>query len=433
MSETQVPEFSRQSRSSLPSGALQDPWQTPLEALDVSDSRLYQQDAWRPYFERLRREDPVHFTPVSPFGPYWSMTRFEDILHVESHHEIFSSYPTIAIGDSPAGETIENFIAMDPPRHDQQRMTVAGVVAPRNLARLEPVIRAHAADILDGLPDGNETFDWVESVAIELTTRMLATLFDFPFADRRKLTYWSDLSIGSPETTGADEGPPAEDVQAGLQDMANTFMGLWAERAAADPSGRNDLITMLAHGPSTKDMITRPLEFLGNIMLLIVGGNDTTRNSISGGVLALNEFPGEYDKLRSDRSLIPNMVSEIIRWQTPVLHMRRTLKRDYAYQGRQLRAGDKVVMWYISGNRDEAAHDDADRLIIDRPKARHHVSFGFGVHRCMGNRLAEMQLRIVWEEIMARFRHIEVVGPEKRLKSNFIRGIRELPVRAHRY
>jgi len=433
MSEIQVPELSGQGRSSLPSGDLQDPWQTPLEALDVSDSRLYQQDAWRPYFERLRREDPVHFTPASPFGPYWSMTRFEDIVHVESHHEIFSSYPTIAIGDSPTGETIENFIAMDPPRHDQQRMTVAGVVAPRNLARLEPVIRAHAADILDSLPDGNETFDWVESVSIELTTRMLATLFDFPFEDRRKLTYWSDLSIGSPETTGADEGPPVEDVQAGLQDMANTFMGLWAERAAADPSGRNDLITMLAHGPSTKDMISRPLEFLGNIMLLIVGGNDTTRNSISGGVLALNQFPGEYDKLRGDRSLIPNMVSEIIRWQTPVLHMRRTLKTDYEYQGRQLRAGDKVVMWYISGNRDETAHDDADRLIIDRPNARHHVSFGFGVHRCMGNRLAEMQLRVVWEEIMARFRHIEVTGPEKRLKSNFIRGIRELPVRVHRH
>jgi cytochrome P450 len=270
-------------------------------------------------------------------------------------------------------------------------------------------------------------------VSIELTTRMLATLFDFPFEDRRKLTYWSDLSIGSPETTGADEGPPREEAMAGLQDMANTFMGLWAERAAADPSGRNDLITMLAHGETTRDMVTRPLEFLGNIMLLIVGGNDTTRNSISGGVLALNQFPEEYDKLRADPSLIPNMVSEIIRWQTPVLHMRRTVKADTALGGKTLRAGDKVVMWYVSGNRDEAMHADADRLVIDRPNARQHVSFGFGVHRCMGNRLAELQLRIVWEEITKRFHTVEVVGPEKRLKSNFIRGIRELPVRVHRH
>jgi cytochrome P450 len=435
----------------LPTGALPDPWTTPLDKLDVSDSRLYQQDAWRPYFERLRREDPVHFTADSPFGPYWSVTTHEDIRYVESHHEVFSSFPTIAIGDSPNDEYIENFIAMDPPKHEQQRKTVAGVVAPRNLVQLEPVIRTHVAEILDALPDGGEVFDWVDTVSIELTTRMLATLFDFPFEDRRKLTHWSDISIGSPETTGMDEGFSQEEVHAGLNDMAATFMGLWAERAAADPADRNDLITMLAHGNDTRDMIQRPLEFLGNIMLLIVGGNDTTRNSISGGVLALNQFPDQLDKLNACGTnlgraalasgelrsplvakLIPNMVAEIIRWQTPVLHMRRTLKADYEYAGRQMKAGDKVVLWYISANRDEAVHEDADRLVIDRPTARQHASFGFGIHRCMGNRLAEMQLRVVWEEIVKRFSFIEVTGPERRLKSNFIRGIRELPVRVHR-
>ncbi|MEQ8858995.1 MAG: cytochrome P450 [Pseudomonadales bacterium] len=427
----------------LPSGELPDPWSTPLEQLDVSDSRLYQQDAWRPYFQRLREEDPVHFTAASPFGPYWSITRHADIRHVESNHQVFSSFPTIAIGDSPNGEYIENFIAMDPPRHEQQRKTVAPVVAPRNLVALEPVIRGHASDILDQLPADGEVFDWVDTVSIELTTRMLATLFDFPFADRRKLTYWSDISIGSPESTGMDEGFSAKEVQDGLTDMANTFMTLWAERAAADPTGRNDLITMMAHGNDTRDMISRPLEFLGNIMLLIVGGNDTTRNSITGGVLALNQFPEEYDKLRAsvsqgasvsqnDTALIPNMVSEIIRWQTPVLHMRRTLKEDYEYQGKCMKAGDKVVLWYISGNRDESVHADADRLLIDRDTARQHASFGFGIHRCMGNRLAEMQLRVVWEEIVKRFDAVEVAGPERRLKSNFIRGIRELPVRLRR-
>jgi len=417
----------------LPTGPLQDPQTTALEALDVSDSRLYQQDAWRPYFERLRREDPVHYTADSPFGAYWSITKHDDIRHVESHHEVFSSFPTIAIGDSPTGETIENFIAMDPPKHEQQRKTVAGVVSPRNLVKLEPVIRGHAEDILDGLPRDGVEFDWVDRVSIELTTRMLATLFDFPFEDRRKLTYWSDISIGSPETTGMDEGYSAQEVQEGLNDMAATFMGLWSERSAADPSGRIDLITMLAHGDDTRDMISRPLEFLGNIMLLIVGGNDTTRNSITGGVLALNQFPEEYDKLQADPDVIPNMVSEIIRWQTPVLHMRRTLKSDYEYAGRQMKAGEKVVLWYISGNRDEDVHTDADRLIIDRKSARQHASFGFGIHRCMGNRLAEMQLRVVWEEIHKRFRFVEVTGPERRLKSNFIRGIREMPVRLHRH
>lgn len=429
--EIRVPEGATE-RAELPSGEFPDPWASPLEGIDVSDSRLYQQDAWRPYFERLRAEDPVHYTAQSPFGAYWSVTTHEHIMQVESQPEIFSSFPTIAIGDSPDGQYIENFIAMDPPKHDQQRMAVAPLVAPRNLMALEPVIRGHVCDILDDLPDDGVEFDWVDRVSIELTTRMLATLFDFPFEDRRKLTYWSDLSIGSPETTGMDEGASMEEVQAGLTDMANTFMGLWMERAAADPTNRNDLITMLAHSEETKDMISRPLEFLGNIMLLIVGGNDTTRNSISGGVLALNQFPDEYAKLRTDHELIPNMVSEFVRWQTPVLHMRRSLVKDYELAGKKMKAGEKVVMWYISANRDESRHPDADRLIIDRPDARKHASFGFGVHRCMGNRLAEMQLRTLWEEIMKRFQFIEVTGPERRLKSNFIRGIVELPVRLHR-
>jgi cytochrome P450 len=419
-------------RVTLPRGALPDPWTTPLTDLDVSDSRLYQQDAWRPYFERLRKEDPVHYTPASPFGPYWSITTHDDIRHVESHHEVFSSFPTIAIGDSPDDKYIENFIAMDPPKHEQQRKTVVPVVAPRNLVKLEPVMRGHVREILDGLPDGGEAFDWVDRVSIELTTRMLATLFDFPFEQRRKLTYWSDISIGSPESTGMDEGFSIAEVQAGLNDMATTFMGLWAERAAAAPGERNDLITMLAHGQDTRDMVTRPLEFLGNIMLLIVGGNDTTRNSISGGVLAMNQFPEAFEQVRANPALIPNLVAEIIRWQTPVLHMRRTLKTDYEYAGKGMKAGEKVVMWYISGNRDESVHTDPERLVVDRATARQHVSFGFGIHRCMGNRLAEMQLRVVWEEIVQRFRFIEVTGPETRLKSNFIRGIRSLPVRLHR-
>ena len=420
-------------RIALPTGPLPDPATAPLADIDVSDSRLYQLDLWRPYFERLRRDDPVHYTEESMFGPYWSITKFKDIMQVESNHEAFSSFPTIAIGDSPNGQYIENFISMDPPKHDQQRRAVTGVVSPRNLMALEPLIRQHATDILDQLPDDGVTFDWVDAVSIELTTRMLATLFDFPFEDRRKLTYWSDISIGSPETTGMDEGPEPNDVLEGLNDMATTFMGLWAERAASDPAGRNDLITMLAHGETTKDMVERPLEFLGNIMLLIVGGNDTTRNSISGGVLGLNQFPEEYDKLRANRDLIPNMVSEIVRWQTPVLHMRRTLSRDLEFSGKSMKKGDKVVMWYISGNRDDSVHENPDRLIIDRANARHHVAFGFGVHRCMGNRLAEMQLRIIWEEIMNRFSWVEVLGEETRLKSNFIRGIKALPVRLHRW
>jgi cytochrome P450 len=260
-------------------------------------------------------------------------------------------------------------------------------------------------------------------VSIELTTQMLATLFDFPFEDRRKLTRWSDVATALPGTIVETEMERRNE----LLECLEYFTRLWNERVNAPPG--SDLISMLAHGKDTRDM--EPMEFLGNLILLIVGGNDTTRNSITGGVLALNENPGEYDKLKADTSLIPNMVAEIIRWQTPLAYMRRTAVQDTELGGKQIKAGDRVLMWYVSGNRDEEMIDRPNEFIIDRAKARHHLSFGFGIHRCMGNRLAEMQLRVVWEEIMKRFDKIEVVGEPVRVFSPFVKGYTDLPVRVH--
>ena len=405
---------------------LPDPWTTPLEQIDVSDPRLYEQDAWRPYFERLRKEDPVHYLADSPFGPFWSVTRFEDIVAVDSNHGVFSSEPFIILGDRGDDLPTENFISMDPPKHDVQRRAVQPVVAPQNLAQMESLIRSRVETILDSLPVG-ESFDWVDAVSISLTTQMLATLFDFPFEERHKLTYWSDIAAGSPEISGGDVDQ--EERYVGLVECLETFTRIWHDRKGRE--GGFDLISLLQRDPNTADMVERPMEYLGNIGLLIVGGNDTTRNSVTGGVLALNQNPAEYDKLRADHSLIPGMVSEIIRWQTPLAHMRRTAKEDVEFQGRQIKKGDKVVMWYLSGNRDEAAIENADSFIIDRANPRHHISFGFGIHRCMGNRLAEMQLRILWEEIMRRFSLVEVVGEPERVKSNFVRGYKSLPVKLH--
>jgi cytochrome P450 len=401
-----------------------------LEDIDVSLPGRFRDDDWHDWFARLRKEDPVHYCRDSVNGAYWSVTKHADIKAVDTNHEIFSSEAGgVAIVDPrEEDKAVENFIAMDPPRHDEQRKTVTPSVAPTNLATMEPLIRERVIDILDNLPVG-ETFNWVDKVSVELTARMLATLFDFPYEDRRKLVYWSDITTNVPQVTGIEID--MEERQAGLQECALTFYQLWQERAAAEP--KFDLISMLAHGESTKDLISDPMKLLGNIILLIVGGNDTTRNSISGGVIALNEYPDEYQKLRDDAALIPNMVSEMIRWQTPVIHMRRTALKDFDLNGKDIKKGDKVIMWYLSGNRDESVFPDADRLIIDRQNARQHVSFGFGVHRCMGTRLAEMQLRVLWEEIQNRFRKVEIVGEIKRLPNNFIRGISDVPVVLHPY
>ena len=323
----------------------------------------------------------------------------------------------------------KNFIAMDEPEHSIQRNAVAPSVAPKNLAELEPLIRERAIDILENLPVG-ETFNWVQEVSIELTARMLTTILDFPYDQRHKLVQWSDLATDVPQVTGKE----GTDMQARYDELMNcaaAFYQLWVSKSGQPPSF--DLISMLQNNPETARMNEDMELFLGNMLLLIVGGNDTTRNSISGGVMALNQFPDEYQKLRDDRSLIPNMVSEIIRWQTPVIHMRRTALEDRELGGQQIKKGDKVIMWYLSGNRDESVFEDPDRLIIDRPNARAHVAFGFGVHRCMGNRMAELQLRVLWEEIMERFHTVEVVGDITRLPNNFIRGIKEVPVRVHVY
>ena len=396
---------------------------TALEDFDVSSAKLMQADQHWDYFARLRDEAPVHYCKDSMFGPYWSITRFADIMEIEKNWQDFSSDLGITLGDRPEDFSTPNFIGMDPPKHDQQRQTVQGVVAPMNLKKMESLIRQRAVNILDSLPVG-ETFNWVDLVSVELTTQMLATIFDFPFENRYKLTYWSDMA-----TSGELAGGPTPEAErrAALLECLEYFTKLREKRGNEAP--KIDLLSMLAHGKDTQNM--PPMEFLGNLVLLIVGGNDTTRNSISGGVLALNQNPDEYAKLRADHSLIPNMVSEIIRWQTPLAFMRRTVTRDLEFRGQRLRKGDKLAMWYVSGNRDERVIPDPNRFWIDRPNARHHLSFGFGLHRCMGNRLAEMQLRVLWEEIMQRFSFVEVVGEPERVQSSFVRGYASLPVKLH--
>ena len=410
-----------------------DPQTLPLAESNPGNGDWFEQNKALDLFTRLRREDSVHFTPESQFGPYWSLTNFADVKFVDTHQELFSSdimNGGIRLGGQPLTEPppdlfhLPMFIMQDQPVHDEQRKVVAPMFTAQRLAAMGDLIRQRAGAILDGLPRG-ETFNWVREVSVELTGQMLATLFDVPQEDRHKLIHWSDTveRIGDPDYFET----PAEGF-AEIWKCFEYFNEFWQQRQAASTPGE-DLISFLAQGEATKHMA--PNEFLGNVLLLIVGGNDTTRNSITAGVQALNQFPEQYDKLKGNIDLIPNMVSEIVRWQSPVAHMCRTAMDDVEVGGKTIRKWDKVAIWYLSGNRDAAHFADADRLIIDRANVRQHLAFGYGIHRCLGNRLAEMQLTILWQEIMQRFAHVEVVGEAKYLNSSFIRGITELPVRVH--
>ena len=397
----------------------------PLESIDPANPDYFVEDTVGHYFARLRRDDPVHRSVSPIFGPYWSITRYQDIMAVDTNHAVFSSDWSrggIVLTDQPEGEKLQMFIAMDPPRHDEQRKAVTPIVAPPNLAKMEGLIRERTCRVLDSLPR-NETFNWVDKVSIELTTLMLATLFDFPLEDRRLLTWWSDVATMN-KAINPNALEPHERM-AELGKMLAYFTRLWNERVNAPPT--SDLISMLAHGPATRNM--SPLEYMGNLVLLIVGGNDTTRNSMTGGLLALHNHPDQWTRLRANPALVESLVPEIVRWQTPLAYMRRTALKDCEVGGKLIKAGDKVAMWYLSGNRDDSAIDDADRFIIDRARPRQHLSFGFGIHRCVGNRIADLQLRVLWEELLRRGLEIELMGEPKRVRSSFVHGFTQMPVR----
>ena len=405
-------------------------YNTPLEDLDPSNALLWPNEEYWPIFERMRDEDPLHWCKAAwesedrsnnapPIGPYWSVTRYEDIMAIDTDHKRFSSEPSIVLPNQAEDFTLPMFIAMDQPKHDVQRKTVAPIVSPMSLGEMSKLIRERTQYVLDTVPIGEE-FDWVDTVSIELTTMMLATLFDFPFEDRRKLTRWSDVATAGPET-GIVESE--EQRRAELMECVEYFMGLWQQRLGGNG---HDLITMLANGEETKDMDT--MEYLGNLILLIVGGNDTTRNSMSASIYSTNLFPSEWDKVKANRDLIPNAVAEIIRWQTPLAYMRRTALEDVEMHGKTIKKGDKVAMWYVSGNRDERKFEDPNTLLVDRANARNHISFGFGIHRCFGNRLAELQLQILWDEMMKRFSKVEVIGEPSRNVSSFVKGYTKMNV-----
>lgn len=396
-----------------------------LATLDVSRGELYAADSWRPLFKQLRHEAPVHYCPESFFGPYWSVTRHADVIEVESHPEIYSSsweHGGIVIFDmQDTNVQLRMFIAMDDPEHAEQRMTIAPAVAPARLKELATPLRERTGKLLDSLPVG-VPFDWVEKVSIELTTQMLAILLDFPWEERHKLPIWSDwaakIDIGPDPVLNAER-------EKHVFEMAAAFKKLFDQRKAEPPKG--DLLSVMAHSAAMANLDEQ--RFMGNIALLVVGGNDTTRNSMSGLIEQINKYPDEWEKLKANPALASTAATETIRLQTPICHMRRTVVQDTVLGGEQLKKGDKVVLWYNSANRDEEVFPDGDRWDVNRENSRRMLSWGYGIHRCLGSRLAELQLQTLIEEIIKRDMKIEMIGEPERIPSCFTRGNHHMMVK----
>lgn len=395
-----------------------------LETIDPSRADRFADQSIHALMKRLREEAPVHYCAHSEHGPFWSITRHADIREIELQPERFSSsYQRggVSLIQPPGTESLVTFIQMDPPDHGPRRQVLVPAFSAQEMTRLSENIRRRTCDLLDQLPRG-ETFDWVPEVSVRLTTDMLATLFDFPWEDRHLLSEWTDWIVSFDRIR---EDPHRRMEKMG--EMAAYFLRLWQERASTPQAP--DLLSRMIHSGALGQMDAP--EFLGNMATLVVGGNDTTRNTMSGLAIAFDQWPEEREKLYADPGLVITAVPEAIRWQTPAAHMRRTVTEDTEFRGKALKVGDSVVMWYISGNRDETVFQDPDRFIADRKNARDHIAFGYGIHRCLGARLAELQLRILLEEMATRNIIVQRAGPVVREAHPFLTNVLSVPVQLH--
>ena len=396
----------------------------PLNPIDVSQNSLYVEDTWREPFAQLRAEAPLSWREESPFGPYWSAVTHDLVSEVELRHDVFSSRwdkGNITIAESVNGQGFPNFIAQDQPIHTAQRRVIAPAFSPSQMLKLDKQVKERTKALLDDLPVG-ETFDWVERVSIPQTLGMLCILFDMPFEEWRDIKRWSDWASGV-SADNLNEEYFAQ-FMAQMGEMLERFDRELEDRRGKPPS--DDLLSRMVHSEAMGQM--EPMERIANIALLIVGGNDTTRNSMSALVEAFDTYPEELERLRADPKLIPNAAQEIVRWQSPVTHMRRTALADTELGGQTIKAGEKVVMWYISANRDEAVFADAERFDVGRSNARRHLGFGHGIHRCVGAKLAEDQLATLIGEIVSRGWKLVPEGAPTRLPSPFLHGFTSVPV-----
>ena len=399
--------------------------------VDLGNPDLYVSGVPHEVFTWLRREDPVHWNPVTNGRGFWSITKYDDIVAISKNPEVFSSarehgghriYDENIVGTAGMGaeETDAPFISMDPPEHNRYRRMISPGFGPSRLKALEGQIHDRVCNILDRLGARKEC-EFVTEVAAELPIQVLAELLGIPQADRLKLFDWSNSMIAEDDPE-LRKGP--EETAADVRAMIEYSGRLWEERVA-NPGP--DLISMLIHPDADGEVMSKE-RYLGTFILLVAAGNETTRNSISGGLITLARFPEQRQRLADNPALYGTAAAEIIRYVSPIMHMRRTAIADSVVRGKTIRCGDKVIMWYVSANRDEQIFTNPFGFDLTRAEAT-QLGFGVGQHFCLGARLAELQLRIFFTEFLRRYPNAEPSGPIRRMRSNFVAGIKEMPVR----
>lgn len=397
----------------------------PIDTFNPSDPLIYFHQLHDSMFARLRRERPVHYCAHSDFGPFWSITRYRDIVEIESNPEVFSSTGGFTIVDIPQSPTARSFMTMDPPEHREVRQAVTPLASLNNLKMLESVISELVSQTLDGLPL-REPFDWVSRVSVEITIKVLAVMMGVPQSDSSKLQKWSDLASTIPQP-----GAKVTDLQSYYQELQECRF--YIERLCTEMAGRNDLFniaSMLVNSKQSRSLSNE--EVFLNMLILLLAGNDTTRHSLTGGALFVEQNPDQLAMFYANPDLLSPFVSEVIRYQTPVAHMRRTAKSDVDFHGHSIKKGDKVILWYVSANRDEDEIETPGRFNINRKDHDHHLAFGHGPHRCIGKNIALLELKLFWAEMARRKLKVRTLGPPERVKSCIVNGYSSLMVQLER-
>ncbi len=396
-----------------------------LAEIDVYDLDAYTRAVPHDGFRLLRTEAPVYFHPEPGGRGFWAITRYADVHAISRDPASFSSHrggtniPDYQPSDLSVIQLM--MINMDPPQHAKYRKLARMGFTPRMVNKIEPAIRRAATEIIDRVLAGGEC-DFVRSISAELPLMVLCDILGVPRADRAKLFDWSNRLIGFDDPEFQTSIEDAKQAAAEVWMYANQ---LAAARQAAAPDA--DLVSALVHAQVDGEKLTE-MEIGCFFLLVSVAGNETTRNLISGGMLTLLEHPEEKARLLRDPSLVPSAVEEMLRWISPVMHFRRTATRDVELRGQTIKEGDKVVLYYISANRDEEVFPDAHRFDVGRTP-NDHLAFGAGEHFCLGASLARIEIRVMFEELLRRLPDVQLAGPVRRLRSNFINGWKEIPVR----